>query len=530
MVTSVATGALTIIPALRAQAATPIAVDFAGTITSTMTVNDGTTTGSIGAGTPYSGTLTYDAGQAPAPVAYGGGSKTTYAFTNLAFTIGSSTANSGPGRIDVYDNLTSAQGYPAGDSVYVNFGGVAPSGLLAGAAFNWMGLALLDSSGAAVSGGALPAGLGLAAFPTHFSEFNYGTSGTPWGAGNTSTIQSLTSLGTTPPPPSPVTFAPSLPGGTVGVAYSTTFVGATGGTAPFTYSATGLPPGLSLSGTTVAGTPTTAGTFDVTLTATDATGTSSPATVQVVIGQPAACSGTNGVVTAYVARSPGYIVVNGGLNLLDHLWTTNLNAGNTTFLGGLSNWYQTGLIVSWTGTTDPLGCILDSLTVAPGVTITTTSLPSGTTGTPYQAPVNVAWGVAPYTVTVGGLPAGLSFDGSSIVGTPTAAGTFAVTVSATDAVHGTASSTLGLTVAAGGSYTVTDEGRGRITYVDPGYGYLMVGTKKLIWDASTVIIVNTPTGERHVVDGFVTAGMKVQWKGLRDKATNTVLTRRLEIN
>lgn len=47
-------------------------------------------------------------------------------------------------------------------------------------------------------------------------------------------------------------------------------------------------------------------------------------------------SGANAVITAYVARNPGYIVVNGGQNLLDHLWTTNLTPANTTFLGGLS--------------------------------------------------------------------------------------------------------------------------------------------------------------------------------------------------
>jgi len=58
----------------------------------------------------------------------------------------------------------------------------------------------------------------------------------------------------------------------------------------------------------------------------------------------------------------------------------------------------------------------------------------------------------------------------------------------------------------------------------------MVGSKKLIWDTTTVIIVNTPSGERSVIDSFVTVGMKVQWKGLRDAATNTVLTSQLEVN
>ncbi|MFN8422729.1 MAG: Ig domain-containing protein [Anaerolineae bacterium] len=243
-----------------------------------------------------------------------------------------------------------------------------------------------------------------------------------------------------------------------------------------------------------------------------------------------ACSGSNAVETAYVARDPGYIVVNGGLNLLDHLWTSNLNASNTTFLGGLTNWYQTGLIVSYTGTTDPNGCILDSLTVAPAVTIATTSLPAATTGIAYQAPVSAAWGVAPYALTVAGLPAGLSFDGSSIGGTPTSAGTFTLTITATDAVGAAATAQVALLVNQGGSYTVKDESKGKITAIDPNYTYVMVNAKKLLVTPSTFVIVNTPDGERHVLDSFVQVGMKVQWKGLRDKATNTVLTSQIEIN
>lgn len=64
----------------------------------------------------------------------------------------------------------------------------------------------------------------------------------------------------------------TLPNGAQGAAYSTT-VQATGGQAPYAWSliSGALPPGLSLSATsgTVSGTPTTAGTFNFTLRATD---------------------------------------------------------------------------------------------------------------------------------------------------------------------------------------------------------------------------------------------------------------------
>lgn len=600
--------------------AAPVTYQFTGATSSTMTVNDGTSAGTIPAGTPFSGALTFDDAQTAAPVAFSGGTHSAYTFVDMTLTVGTTTVTWGPGVIDLYDNVTStAGGYPIGDSLYANLSSrVAPSGTIDGAAFNWIFLGLVDGTGTAFAGGALPGTLNFASFQHPFIEFNYGTLGTPWGAGNTSTLQWLSTLsktgGTVITPPTitttslpsgvigvaysaPVTaagpngdattltvsglpgglvfdganitgiphtvgtasviitatdtvtnlstastlpltindaiisFSPSLPDGVTNSPYLAAFAPATGGTGSFTYTAAGLPPGLSLDGTTVAGTPTVAGAFPVTLTATDSAGFSVPATVtlNIVDLTPVACAGTNAVESAYNTRNPGFIVVNGGLNLLDHLWTTNLNSTNTTFLGGLVNWYQTGLILDYEGTVDPAGCILTSLTVKPRVTLDTVALPDAVVGVPYSAPISVAWGVAPYAVTVAGLPAGLGFEGGNVTGLPTAAGTFTVTVTAIDSVGATASANLTLTVApAPTSFTIRDEGKGKITAV--GADYLMVGAKKLIWNASTRITVNTPDGELHAVTSFVKVGMKAQWKGLRDQATNTVLTSRIEIN
>lgn len=92
-----------------------------------------------------------------------------------------------------------------------------------------------------------------------------------------------------------VTIAPALaitstsaPNGTVGISYSANLAAA-GGVGPFTFSASGLPAGLSISaGGALSGTPATPGTVSVQVTVKDSTGASVSKTLQIVIGLPAA--------------------------------------------------------------------------------------------------------------------------------------------------------------------------------------------------------------------------------------------------
>lgn len=89
-------------------------------------------------------------------------------------------------------------------------------------------------------------------------------------------------------PTSSIVVAPaSLPTPHVGTAYSQA-LSATGGTAPYTYALTSgsLAPGLSLSGGTISGTPTQAGSYAATITATDNTGATASKSYSVSVPNP----------------------------------------------------------------------------------------------------------------------------------------------------------------------------------------------------------------------------------------------------
>ena len=87
------------------------------------------------------------------------------------------------------------------------------------------------------------------------------------------------------------------------------------------------------------------------------------------------------------------------------------------------------------------------------VTITTTSLPSGTVGTAYSATLSSSGGTSPYTwsLSSGNLPAGLTLNNGVISGTPTSAATSTFTIQATDSASNTAIETYSVTISTDGS-------------------------------------------------------------------------------
>jgi hypothetical protein len=111
----------------------------------------------------------------------------------------------------------------------------------------------------------------------------------------------------------------SLPAGTVGFAYSSPAL-ATGGTAPFTPSATsGLPPGLSIDSTTLklTGTPTLAGSYSVGGMITDAWGNSLPLSgflvvypTPIILSLTPAAVGAGSLDTTVDIQGQGFVVSN----------------------------------------------------------------------------------------------------------------------------------------------------------------------------------------------------------------------------
>jgi hypothetical protein len=304
-----------------------------------------------------------------------------------------------------------------------------------------------------ITAGTLPAGLTIS---------NCTISGTPTVPGTTTlTIKatdssSPTALTTTGPvtlviSPAPLTLAiTSLPNGTVNVPYSST-IGVNGGTAPYSCTITTgtLPAGLKLTaaGCLVSGTPTVAGTVNLTVKATDSSSpqetTVGPVSLTI---EPASLMLTvstlpNGTVNVPYTSTIGVtggtspyscIITNGTLPAGLTLTSSGCLVSGTPTVAGTVK-----LTVKATDSSNPQETTTGpvSLTINPAApTLTLTSPPPGTVNVPYMGTIVVSGGTAPYScvITAGTLPAGLTISNCTISGTPTTAGTTTITVKGTD--------------------------------------------------------------------------------------------------
>ena len=264
-------------------------------------------------------------------------------------------------------------------------------------------------------------------------------------------------------PVAPVVTTASLPNGTQNTAYNMPLA-ASGGATPYTWSmpSGSLPAGLSLASSTgmISGTPTGTGTSNFTVQVTDANSLTGSKALSLTVMVPPSVTTTslpNG--TQNVAYS-STLTATGGTT--PYTWSITSGALPT----GLTLASGTGVISGTptaTGTSNFTVQVSDansvtatqplSITVVPpALTVTTTSLPSGTQNAAYSATLTATGGTTPYSwsITVGTLPAGLTLASATgvISGTPTGTGTSNFTVQVTDTNSATATKALSITVGA----------------------------------------------------------------------------------
>ncbi|MGA9750840.1 MAG: Ig domain-containing protein, partial [Acidobacteriota bacterium] len=238
----------------------------------------------------------------------------------------------------------------------------------------------------------------------------------------------------------------SLTGGTSGLPYSQTIT-ASGGTSPYSFAVTSgtLPAGITLSSSgTLSGTPTVPGTYNFTVTATDAFGCTGSWAYSLVIGCPtivlSPASLTGGTLRLPYSQA---ITASGGISPFSFAVTSGtLPTGLTLSSSGTLSGIPTvpGTYTFTVTATDASGCTGNraySLVIAcPAIAVSSISPHIGTAGLSYSDTFTAGGGTGPYTFSVssGNLPAGLTLSSGGILsGIPTTAGTFNFTVTATDA-------------------------------------------------------------------------------------------------
>jgi uncharacterized protein (TIGR03437 family) len=284
----------------------------------------------------------------------------------------------------------------------------------------------------------------------------------------------------------------SLPVGTEGMAYQTITYSATGGVPPYTWTATGLPSGLSMSsGGLLSGTPAVGshGSYYFAVTVRDSAGSSATAnfafTVQAaplaITGPSSLPGGIEGVVygpAAYTASggSGGYTWSATGL-------PGGLSMSAAGLLSGIPNNGSHGsytVLVSVRDSSNTIASATWSLTIQAATLQPTgpTTLPAGTEGVSYgPVTLTATGGTGGYTWSATGLPSGLTLSTAGVIaGTPAAGshGTYNPQVTVRDSSNAVGAEGLVLTIQAGSASLLTIAGPTSLPVGSEGVPYLTI--------------------------------------------------------
>ena len=256
----------------------------------------------------------------------------------------------------------------------------------------------------------------------------------------------------------------SLTPGTKGEAYQAP-VDTTGGVGTKTWSISGgaLPDGLTLNASgVVIGTPTATGSFNATVHVTDALGIVATKAFSLLIASPVTVDTPS--LPAGRATVPYSVPLSASGGASPYQWSIasgGLPAGLSLSPGGVVAGTPTAastttVQVRATDTAGRSGVRSYTVTITQ-LTIVTSSLPAAVVGQAYTSPAMVtsgAVGSVAWSLNGGGTPAGLTLSLLGVVsGIPTAAGSFAINVRATDS--GSAFATRSIPIVVNPALTIT---------------------------------------------------------------------------